>query len=110
MLWRRKLDFNYYSYYSRFFNKNFRLNTFRSGATKLTAEQRDAISHGATEKDLAHSGLEDSMVEALKQMRKTQGDVLKTFNQKISLRVAAYVCSINKVAKVTQGRGSMMSG
>jgi len=79
-----------------------------TGHIKLTREQRDSIARGASEKDLAHSGLEDSMVEALKQMRKTQGDVKAKSGQDISLRVAAYVCAINKVAKVTQGRGSML--
>lgn len=68
-----------------------------------------AISRGASEKDLAHSGLEDSMVEALKQMRATQAEVKKTTGKDISLRVAAYVCAINKVAKVVQGRGALMS-
>lgn len=82
--------------------------TCRTGHIKLTREQRESIARGASEKDLAHSGLEDSMVEALKQMRKTQGDVKAKSGQDISLRVAAYVCAINKVAKVTQGRGSML--
>ncbi len=50
------------------------------------------------------------MVEALKQMRKTQAEVKAKKGKNISLRVAAFVCSINKVAKVVQGRGSMMSG
>lgn len=76
----------------------------------LTAEQKASIARGASEKDLAHSGLEDSMIEALKQMRRTQTEVEAATGKKISLRVAAYVCAINKVAKVVQGRGSMMSG
>jgi len=80
-----------------------------SGIT-VSKEQRSAIARGASEKDLAHSGLEDSMVDALKQMRRTQSEVEAATGKKISLRVAAYVCAINKVAKVVQGRGSMMSG
>jgi hypothetical protein len=108
----------------------------------LTPDQRASIARGASERDLAHSGLEDSMIEALKQvrfcqalflaldldhhldlallcslatdahlqMRRTQAEVESNTGKKISLRVAAYVCAINKVAKVVQGRGSMMSG
>jgi len=82
----------------------------KAGQIKLTHEQRESIARGASEKDLAHSGLEDSMVEALKQMRRTQTDVESETGEKISLRVAAYVCAINKVAKVVTGKGHMIAG
>lgn len=86
------------------------VNALQKANVMLTKDQSDAIAHGATEKDLAHSGLEDSMVDALKQMRRTQVSVKAKFDKDISLRVAAFVCAIDKVAKVTQGRGHMMSG
>ena len=76
------------------------LTFYRSSAhIQLTDAESDAIIHGATEKDLAHSGLEDTMINALEQ-------ILETAREKnVSLRMAAWINSINKVAKVSSGRG-----
>lgn len=69
----------------------------------LTDDERRYIIQGATERDLAHSGLEDTMISSLRQIQTTAAKHGVTF------RVAAYMNSINKVAKVTQGRGSMFA-
>lgn len=69
----------------------------------LTEEERLGIMHGATERDLAHSGLEDTMISSLYQIQETAR------KNNISLRKAAYVNAINKVAKVTVGSGRMFS-
>lgn len=60
---------------------------------KLSKQQRAVIEHGADEKDLVYSGLEDTMIEALEH-------IADTFNQnkKVGdLRTAAFVASINKI-------------
>jgi hypothetical protein len=50
-----------------------------------------------------HSGLEDTMISSFFQIQQTA----KKYN--VSLRVAAYINAINKVAKVTVGSGRMLS-
>ena len=74
--------------------------SFHSSANiHLTDFEARQIIHGATEKDLAHSGLEDTMITSLEQ-------ILKTANEKgTTLRIAAWINAINKVAKVSAGRG-----
>ena len=60
---------------------------------KLSKAQRQMIDHGADEKDLVYSGLEDTMIDSLEQMIETQNQ-----NKKISdLRTAAFVTAINKI-------------
>jgi len=71
----------------------------RSGHINLTDFEARQIIHGATEKDLAHSGLEDTMINSFEQIFKTSQE------KKVSLRLAAWINSINKVAKVSAGRG-----
>jgi len=71
----------------------------RSGHINLTDHEARQIIHGATEKDLAHSGLEDTMINSFDQILKTAQD------KKVSLRFAAWINAINKVAKVSAGRG-----
>lgn len=70
-----------------------------SGHINLTDFEANQIVHGATEKDLAHSGLEDTMINSFHQILKTAQD------KKVSLRIAAWINAINKVAKVQAGRG-----
>lgn len=69
----------------------------------LTPSERKAIVKGATEKDLAHSGLEDTMISSMAQIQ----TIAAKF--KVPLRTAAYISAINKVAKVQQGRGGMFT-
>lgn len=68
---------------------------------KLSPEQRKSIIKGASEEDLVHSGLEDTMITAYHEIR----DVWVA-NPKIeSLRTAALVGSINKIAGAYQNMG-----
>ena len=60
---------------------------------KLTKVQRQMIDHGAEEKDLVYSGLEDTMIDSLEQ-------IIETMNQngKIKdMRTGAFVTAINKI-------------
>ncbi len=60
---------------------------------KLSKAQRQMIDHGADEKDLVYSGLEDTMIDSLEQIVETQNQ-----NKKIEdLRTAAFVTAINKI-------------
>ncbi len=60
---------------------------------KLSKQQRSLIEHGADEKDLVYSGLEDTMIEALENIAETLHQ-----NKKIGdFRTAAFVASINKI-------------
>ena len=60
---------------------------------KLSKVQRQMIDHGAEEKDLVYSGLEDTMIDSLEQ-------IIDTMNQngKIKdMRTGAFVTAINKI-------------
>ena len=61
---------------------------------KLPGE-REMYTRGAGEADLVASGLEDTMIDALEQIRTTQ----QTFDSQPDLRTAAFVCAINKIAR-----------
>lgn len=64
-----------------------------TGST-LTPLQRSTIIHGASELELVNSGLEDTMIRSYNEIRE-----IKMRNPKIdSLRTAAFVSSIDKVA------------
>ncbi len=76
------------------------LNNFRlveaiesASGNKLSKQQRDAIVKGASEQDLAMSGLEETMVSAYQQIRETA----KSHNVQ-SLRTAAFILSLKKIA------------
>jgi glutamate dehydrogenase (NAD(P)+) len=65
-----------------------------STGVKLSSAQRSAIVKGATELELVNSGLEDTMIRSYHEIRE-----IKVHNPKIdSLRTAAFVSSIDKVA------------
>src|SRR5689334_9080679 len=60
---------------------------------KVEGAQRQILIHGAEEKDLVYSGLEETMITAYHEIRE-----VKNKNKKIQdLRTAAFVSSINKV-------------
>jgi glutamate dehydrogenase (NAD(P)+) len=60
---------------------------------KMEGTQRNILIHGAEEKDLVYSGLEETMITAYHEIRE-----IKNQNKKIEdLRTAAFVSSINKV-------------
>lgn len=61
---------------------------------KVTPSERNFIMHGADEIDLVHSGLEETMISATREIV----DIWHANPEIPDLRTAAYVCSINKVA------------
>jgi len=77
---------------------------------KVPDELRSRITRGASEKHLAFSGLEDTMISSLEQIVNTKAEVDKKYNSNITLRVAAYITVIDKVAKVVTGSGTVMFG
>ncbi len=67
----------------------------------LTAEQRRTIVKGASELELVNSGLEDTMIRSYHEIR----NILKGNPQIDTLRTAAFVSSINKIAISYQNMG-----
>jgi len=61
---------------------------------QVASTERDFIMHGADEIDLVHSGLEETMISATREIV----DIWHANPAIPDLRTAAYVCSINKVA------------
>lgn len=69
--------------------------------TTLTPAQRNIIVKGASELELVNSGLEDTMIRAYHEIRE-----IKNSNAKIdTLRTAAFIGSIDKVAVAYQNLG-----
>jgi glutamate dehydrogenase (NAD(P)+) len=60
---------------------------------EVNAREREFIMHGADEVDLVHSGLEETMITATKEIM----DEWKRNPQIPDMRTAAYVVAINKV-------------
>jgi glutamate dehydrogenase (NAD(P)+) len=61
---------------------------------KLSKNMFDEIVHGADEEDLVNSGLEETMINAYNQIR----EIRKKHKDEISLRTAAFINAIDKVA------------
>lgn len=60
---------------------------------KVTDEERKFILHGPEEVDLVHSGLEETMITATREIM----EIWKSNPTIPDMRTAAYVCAINKV-------------
>jgi glutamate dehydrogenase (NAD(P)+) len=60
----------------------------------VSTVERNFIEHGADEVDLVHSGLEETMITATREIM----EIWKANPQIPDMRTAAYVCAINKVA------------
>jgi glutamate dehydrogenase (NAD(P)+) len=60
---------------------------------KVTSAERTFIMHGPEEVDLVHSGLEETMITATREIM----DIWKSNPSIPDMRTAAYVCAINKV-------------
>jgi glutamate dehydrogenase (NAD(P)+) len=71
-----------------------------TGKTIDARMMRD-IAHGPDEVDLVNSGLEDTMVEAYRQIREIQDK----FDRKIDLRCAAFISALEKIAYSYELRG-----
>jgi len=65
----------------------------RTTGKSLTAEEKKKLVHGADEEDLVNSGLEDTMIQAYNSIR----EIAKQ-NQSTDLRMAAFICAIDKIA------------
>jgi glutamate dehydrogenase (NAD(P)+) len=62
---------------------------------KVSARERKFISHGADEVDLVYSGLEETMITAVQEIRE-----IRDQHDKIpDMRTAAFVCAIDKVGE-----------
>ena len=61
---------------------------------KTLPGERDLYTKGAGEAELVASGLEDTMIDALGQIRETQA----RYDGKPDLRTAAFICAIDKIA------------
>lgn len=61
---------------------------------KLPKSLYDEIAQGADEIDLVNSGLEETMITAYQEIRETR----KKHNDEISMRTAAFINAINKIA------------
>ncbi len=71
-----------------------------STGTPLSAVQRDQLIRGAEERDLVQSGLEETMIHAYREMWET-----KQRHQTGSLRQAAFVNALNRIAKAYMDLG-----
>jgi len=60
---------------------------------KVTESEKNIIAHGPDEIDLVHSGLEETMITATREIM----DIWKENPAIPDMRTAAYVCAINKV-------------
>lgn len=80
--------------YEEMTNQNFVNAIEQVNGVELTKSQKDVLIRGASEKELVDSGLEEIMITAYQQIRD-----IKINNPKIdSLRTAAFISSINKIA------------
>jgi glutamate dehydrogenase (NAD(P)+) len=61
---------------------------------KVSSEKKGMIVHGADEQELVHSGLEETMIAATREII----EVWHSNPEIPDMRTAAYVCAINKVA------------
>jgi glutamate dehydrogenase (NAD(P)+) len=61
---------------------------------RVSDANREFIMHGPEEQDLVHSGLEETMISATREIM----DIWKSNPEIPDMRTAAYVSAINKVA------------
>jgi len=60
---------------------------------QVSGKERSFILHGPEEVDLVHSGLEETMITATREIM----EIWKNNPEIPDMRTAAYVCAINKV-------------
>jgi len=70
---------------------------------KMSPAQHAVIVKGADEETLVHSGLEDTMINAASDIKKTAKE------HNVDFRTAAYVNAVNKIANSLQGAGMLFS-
>jgi glutamate dehydrogenase (NAD(P)+) len=73
----------------------------RATGTSFSAHEARRIAHGASEAELVSSGLEETMVAAYHEVR----EIHKRLDGKASLRTAALICAIDKIATAYEQMG-----
>ena len=96
--WLKNLSHVRYGRLEKRFTENANINIINQieelTGKKVSATERAVIAHGPDEIDLVHSGLEETMITATR-------EIMEIWNANPSIpdmRTAAYVCAINKVA------------
>ena len=95
--WLKNLSHVRYGRLEKRFTENANINILNQieelTGKKVTESEKDIIAHGPDEIDLVHSGLEETMINATREIM----DIWKANPSIPYMRTAAYVCDINKV-------------
>jgi glutamate dehydrogenase (NAD(P)+) len=95
--WLKNLSHVRYGRLEKRFTENANINILHQieelTGKKVTESEKEIIAHGPDEIDLVHSGLEETMINATREIM----DIWKANPTIPDMRTAAYVCAINKV-------------
>jgi glutamate dehydrogenase (NAD(P)+) len=95
--WLKNLSHVRYGRLEKRFTENANINILNQmealTGKKLAQSEKENIAHGPDEIDLVHSGLEETMITATREIM----DIWKENPSIPDMRTAAYVCAINKV-------------
>jgi glutamate dehydrogenase (NAD(P)+) len=95
--WLKNLSHVRYGRLEKRFTENANINILNQieelTGKKVTESEKNIIAHGPDEIDLVHSGLEETMITATREIM----DIWKENPSIPDMRTAAYVCAINKV-------------
>ncbi len=95
--WLKNLSHVRYGRLEKRFTENANINILHQieelTGKKVTESEKEIITHGPDEIDLVHSGLEETMINATREIM----DIWKANPTIPDMRTAAYVCAINKV-------------
>jgi glutamate dehydrogenase (NAD(P)+) len=95
--WLKNLSHVRYGRLEKRFTENANINILNQieelTGKKVTPSEKEIIAHGPDEIDLVHSGLEETMINATREIM----DIWKANPAIPDMRTAAYVCAINKV-------------
>ena len=96
--WLKNLSHVRYGRLEKRFTENANINILNQieelTGKKVTDSEKQIIAHGPDEIDLVHSGLEETMINATREII----EIWKANPSIPDMRTAAYVCAINKVA------------
>ena len=95
--WLKNLSHVRYGRLEKRFTENANINILNQieelTGKKVTESEKEIIAHGPDEIDLVHSGLEETIINATREIM----DIWKANPSIPDMRTAAYVCAINKV-------------
>jgi glutamate dehydrogenase (NAD(P)+) len=95
--WLKNLSHVRYGRLEKRFTENANINILNQieelTGKKVTSADKEIIAHGPDEIDLVHSGLEETMINATREIM----DIWSSNPSIPDMRTAAYVCAINKV-------------